>query len=160
LRAGWSLLSLVLPLLLAAGCAVPPAVTVASLAADGVSYVATGKSVTDHGLSAATAEDCGVLRAVLHNKPLCTMTETAAAKAVPVEYRGGPAAPAAIVKTRYVMVGSFLDPANAARAVARYAPLAARIVPAEVHGRRFQRVMVGPLSDDEAAGLKLRLAAN
>lgn len=161
MRAGWSPFLLLFPLLLAAGCAVPPAVTVVSLAADGVSYLATGKSVTDHGLSAATAEDCALLRPVLSDKPVCTMTETPAAKTVPVVYRDSPAAPApAIVKTRYVMVGSFLEPANAARAVARYAPLAARIVPAEVHGRQFHRVMVGPLTDAEAARLKLRLAAN
>lgn len=164
MRAGWSLFSLLFLLLLAAGCAVPPAVTIASFAADGVSYVATGKSVTDHGLSAATAEDCALLRPVLDDKPVCTMTETSAAKSVPVDYRGRPAAPAAVapavVRTRYVMVGSFLDPANAVRAVARYAPLAARIVPAEVNGHQFHRVMVGPLSDDEAARLKLRLAAD
>jgi cell division septation protein DedD len=159
LRAGWSLLSLVFLLLLAAGCALPPAVTIASFAADGVSYVATGKSVTDHGLSAATGEDCALLRPVLSDKPVCSMKETAAGKAVPVEYRASPAAAPKVVRTRYVMVGSFLDPANAARAVARYAPLAARIVPAEVHGRHFHRVMVGPLSDEEAR-LKLRLAAN
>jgi hypothetical protein len=154
-------LLLLLPLL-AAGCAVPPAVTVASFAADGVSYAATGKSVTDHGISAATGRDCALLRPVLDDKPVCDTTETAAAKLVPVEY-GAPAArpaPAEILRDRYVVVGSFLDPANATRAVAHYAPLKASIVDVEVQGRHFHRVVVGPLSNDEAAGLKLRLASD
>ncbi len=49
---------------LLAGCALPPAVTLASLAADGVSYAATGKSTTDHAISAIAQEDCALLRAV------------------------------------------------------------------------------------------------
>jgi hypothetical protein len=52
---------LIVPFLLA-GCALPPAVTWASLAADGVSYIATGKSTTDHAISAVTDEDCALLR--------------------------------------------------------------------------------------------------
>jgi hypothetical protein len=49
---------------LVAGCALPPAVMVASLAADGVSYAATGKSTTDHAISAIAEEDCALLRVV------------------------------------------------------------------------------------------------
>ena len=49
---------------LLAGCALPPVVTLASLAADGVSYAATGKSTTDHALSAVAGEDCALLRAI------------------------------------------------------------------------------------------------
>lgn len=54
---------LIVPFLLA-GCAVPPALTIASFAADGVSYAATGKSTTDHALSLIAQEDCALLRAV------------------------------------------------------------------------------------------------
>ena len=46
------------------GCAVPPAVSLASLAADGISYLATGKSTTDHAISAVVHEDCALLRVV------------------------------------------------------------------------------------------------
>ena len=35
---------------------------VASWALDGISYIATGKSVTDHGISAVTQRDCALLR--------------------------------------------------------------------------------------------------
>ncbi len=51
-------------LVLLGGCAVPPAIQMASLVADGFSYVATGKSVTDHGISMVAGEDCAVFRAV------------------------------------------------------------------------------------------------
>jgi SPOR domain len=164
---GWPVLPLLLPLL-AAGCVLPPAVTVASLAADGVSYATTGKSVTDHGISAATGEDCALLRPVLNDKPICDSTLTARGKAVPVEQGIASVPPPmaatlvrdqAPVRDQYVTVGSFLDPANAARAAAAYAPLQVNIVPAEVEGRQFHRVVVGPLSHEEAAKLKLRLAA-
>ena len=53
---------LLAPLL--AGCAVPPALTIVSLVADGVSYAATGKSTTDHAISAFAGEDCALMRAV------------------------------------------------------------------------------------------------
>jgi len=45
-------------------CAVPPAITIASLAADGMSAAATGKTVSDHALSAATEQDCALWRLI------------------------------------------------------------------------------------------------
>ena len=54
------LLSLVtLPL---AGCFLPPVISLASLALDIGSFAATGKTVADHGISAAAQEDCALLR--------------------------------------------------------------------------------------------------
>lgn len=47
-----------------AGCVAPPILTYASVALDGMSFLATGKSVGDHALSAAVDEDCAVLRVV------------------------------------------------------------------------------------------------
>lgn len=44
------------------GCALPPAITLASLAADVVSYASTGKSLTDHGISLVLQKDCALLR--------------------------------------------------------------------------------------------------
>ena len=162
----WLLPPLLLPLL-AAGCAVPAAVTIASFAADGVSYAATGKSVADHGVSAATGHDCALLRPVIREKAVCDTAETERAREIRVEQGQAAARPGAapalvpvpVAKTRYVTVGSFVNAGNAARAAARYAELNAAVVPAEVNGRHFHRVVVGPLSDAEAAALKLRLAA-
>ena len=45
------------------GCA-PPAVMIASQATDGVSYLTTGKSTTDHLLSTALDEDCALHRVI------------------------------------------------------------------------------------------------
>lgn len=62
--------ALVVPMLFLAGCALPPVVTVASLVLDGASYVATGKSTTDHAISALADEDCALLR-VIDGKEIC-----------------------------------------------------------------------------------------
>lgn len=70
-------LVLLVPFLLA-GCAVPPALTLASLAADGVSYVTTGKSTTDHAISAIAEEDCALVRAV-KEEAICVPKGTAVA---------------------------------------------------------------------------------
>lgn len=44
------------------GCAIPPIISVASLAFDFASYGATGKTIADHGLSAVLQKDCALLR--------------------------------------------------------------------------------------------------
>jgi cell division protein FtsN len=58
-----------------------------------------------------------------------------------------------------VTVGSYVSADNAARVRVRYAELNAAIVPVDVQGKRFNRVVVGPLSLRAAAALKARLAA-
>ena len=52
------------------GCGLPPAVSVVSSLVDVVSYVATGKSPTDHAISAVAHEDCALLR-VVQDKAIC-----------------------------------------------------------------------------------------
>jgi septal ring-binding cell division protein DamX len=52
-----------LPLLLV-GCGLPPAFQIASLLIDGASYVATGKSPSDHAISAVAEKDCALWRVV------------------------------------------------------------------------------------------------
>ena len=47
-----------------AGCIPPQVSRDTSRALDGISYVATGKSVGDYALSAAVRKDCAVWRAV------------------------------------------------------------------------------------------------
>lgn len=44
------------------GCALPVPLQVASWALDGISYLATDKSMTDHGLSMVAQQDCALLR--------------------------------------------------------------------------------------------------
>ncbi len=55
-------LSLAALTIMLSGCALPPAVTVASLVADVVSYASTGKTITDHGISLVLQKDCALLR--------------------------------------------------------------------------------------------------
>jgi hypothetical protein len=49
--------------------AIPPAITIASYAVDGVSYIATGKSLTDHAISEVAGEDCVLIRAAILENP-------------------------------------------------------------------------------------------
>lgn len=54
------------------GCAaIPPAVSIASYALDGISLLASGRTVSDHMLSAAAAQDCKLLR-MAQNLEVCT----------------------------------------------------------------------------------------
>ncbi|MBT3401624.1 MAG: hypothetical protein HN420_16735 [Rhodospirillaceae bacterium] len=76
---------LVLPLLLT-GCFIPPAVTIASLAADGISLAASGKSVKDHALSEISGEDCAMWR-VMKSEDIC-LVEVGASETVLVAYKG------------------------------------------------------------------------
>ena len=58
------------PLSALSGCALPPIITVVSIAADFASYGETGKTVSDNALSLVTRKDCAMFRAV-DNKPIC-----------------------------------------------------------------------------------------
>lgn len=61
-------------MLLLAGCGLPPVIVVASYALDGVSYVATGKSVTDHAISAVSGQDCALHRLLTAAGEVCNET--------------------------------------------------------------------------------------
>jgi cell division protein FtsN len=54
--------TLVVASMLLGGCGLPVGVTIASWAADGISYVATDKTLTEHGISAVAGKDCSVWR--------------------------------------------------------------------------------------------------
>ena len=61
-RSGTRHLWLIAACLSLGGCAAPPAYTFVSFALDGVSIIATGKTVSDHALSAAVEKDCAMWR--------------------------------------------------------------------------------------------------
>ena len=63
------------------GCGIPPMITVASLMLDAASYGATGKTVTDHALSAVLQKDCALLRGL--KGPVCVAEGSAEAAAKP-----------------------------------------------------------------------------
>jgi hypothetical protein len=65
------------------GCALPPIYSVASYVGDGILYLASGKTSTDHGISALTGEDCATLRVfdgegICHDRALLAQAEDAA----------------------------------------------------------------------------------
>src|SRR5262249_18559296 len=143
----------VVPALLS-GCGLPPAVMIASYAADGVSYVATGKSVTDHGISEVTGRDCALLR-IIRGRPICADQPTERADPAPVELGQQATLPprAEPVKRvaghHYLVLGSFSDVHNAERLAAGH--IDRRVTIASVDGRVTHRVIAGPLNDQEAA---------
>jgi hypothetical protein len=146
------------------GCILPPAVTAVSLAADGASYAATGKTLSDHGLSAATGQDCAMVRG-LNGTSICTQA-AGRGEGAPVEQgkagtrpKGDAPATADVPHDQYVTLGSFYDFGSAARAQARYADLKPVIARVAVGQKPLYRVVVGPLSREEAAALRTRLSA-
>jgi hypothetical protein len=52
------------------GCLLPPAFTIASLAADGFSLTTSGKTVTDHAISLLAHRDCRLWR-LIQGKSIC-----------------------------------------------------------------------------------------
>ncbi len=52
------------------GCLLPPAVSIASFAADGISMAATGKSIKDHALSGVMDQDCALWR-IIKDEEIC-----------------------------------------------------------------------------------------
>jgi len=52
-------------ILFVAGCALPVPLQIASWAASGISYAATGKGVSDHAISAVASRDCALHRIAL-----------------------------------------------------------------------------------------------
>ncbi|MDD9878025.1 MAG: hypothetical protein OXR84_11350 [Magnetovibrio sp.] len=89
------------------GCAaLPPAATVAGIAANGLSYATTGKGTADHILSSATVSDCALHRG-LGEEPVCrdgeAETPAVAAKSglpaalrTPAAHRAPPRPPARV----------------------------------------------------------------
>lgn len=147
---------------LLSGCGLPPAVMIASYAADGVSYVATGKSVSDHGISKVTGRDCALWR-IIKGEAVCKDEPTQRADPAPVEIGQQATVPPGLTPAKsvaghhhYVVLGSFADVHNAERLAAGHADR--RIADVSVDGHLTHRVIAGPLSDDEVARLQQRLA--
>jgi SPOR domain len=148
---------------LVSGCALPPAVMIASYAADGVSYLGTGKSVSDHGISAVTGRDCAVWR-IIKGESICMAEPAQGTHPAPVEagqqatLPPEDAAKRLTERRRYLVLGSFANRGNAERAAEGLTDNHVAVVTASVEGRVTHRVVAGPLSDTEVARLRQRLA--
>ena len=161
MRRVWAALLLTSPAFSLGGC-LPPAVAVASYAADGASYAVSDKSLSDHGLSVASGDDCAtwhffVGRAVCedpaHPVPTAALDEhrkdgsVKHAAAFTLAARGR-------VAGIYLAVGSFAERANAERLAGRYAVYRPQIVDATVSGKPLLRVVLGPLDTAQRASLR------
>jgi hypothetical protein len=137
---------------------------IASYAADGVSYVATGKSVSDHGISEVTGRDCAIWR-VVKGKPICRDEPTEVADPAPVEVGQQATLPpdadptrSSAQRHRYLVLGSFAHRRNAERLAESSPDGRVAVVTTNVEGRITHRVVAGPLTDGEVAQLRQRLA--
>ncbi|MFC5354096.1 SPOR domain-containing protein [Azospirillum himalayense] len=162
------------------GCAgAPVAMTAASFAVDGLLYVGTNKSSTDHMLSAMLQQDCATFR-VLSQGYVCKpviVPVVRSAESVPVplptEPLPTPAPPAPLpvtaeveiaalppmprpAKRQYLVVaGSFSKRGQAEAQRTRLGRPEADIVAANVRGRRIHRLVLPP--EDRPTALR-RLA--
>jgi len=59
-----SICTLSITVVLLSGCALPVPIQAASWAIDGISYLATNKSIMDHGISTVSGRDCATFRIV------------------------------------------------------------------------------------------------
>ena len=159
----WALIPVLASL---SGCAIPPALTIASFVVNAASYSATGKSVSDHGLSAMVGEDCALWRALADRK-VCRDNEAEPAgpavaetapdlpkAAAPAEAEMAtepPAQPAELAfvpeARHFLVLGSFINPDNAKHLAASLGGVETTIVAIGKDGATFHRVIAGPLDD-------------
>ncbi|UKJ72857.1 SPOR domain-containing protein [Azospirillum brasilense] len=165
------------------GCAgAPVAMTAASFAVDGLLYVGTSKSSTDHMLSAMLQQDCATFRVLSQGyvcKPVIVPvvrsaesvpvplpeTEPSPAPATPppaplpvtaeVEIAVLPPMPRPAERRFLVVAGSFSKRGQAEAQRARLGHPEADIVAADVQGRRIHRLVLPP--EDRPTALR-RLA--
>jgi len=164
------------PIFLSA-CAIPPAISIASYVLDGVSYAATGKSVSDHGISMVAGRDCATWRLIKGENP-CKGDPTERTDPAPVEEgqqatlpTGEPAPvvasttpasplPAETPRQRYLVLGSYDDRSSANEMAAQFSDTKITVFEVQVNGRAAHRVVAGPLNDTEVAELRDRLVSH
>jgi len=169
------------PILLS-GCAIPPAITIASYVLDGISYASTGKSVSDHGISAVAGRDCATFRILKGENP-CRGEPTElrdpapieagqqatlptgepapmVASATPATMATAPVSPSAAPRQRYLVLGSYDSRSGAEEAAAQFSDAKVTVFEVKTQGRVAHRVVAGPLSDTEVADLRDRLVAH
>ncbi len=163
---------LVLAPILLSGCAIPPAISIASYVLDGVSYVATGKSVTDHGISMVAGRDCATWRLIKGQSP-CKGMPTERTEPAPIEEgqqatlpTGDPAPQvagmpaAAAPRQRYLLLGSYEDRGAAEGIAGQFSDTKVTVFEVKVGERTAHRVVAGPLNDTEVAELRQRLVSH
>ncbi len=155
------------PLLLSA-CAVPSALTLAGYAVESASYMKTGKTVSDHAVSAVAGRDCQLLHGVTKGK-VCkdqkrsgkalAKTRVAGVRAVNrAENRNKTGGKSKHVRPPaekwVVVVGTYPDLLVAKKSAAAEAPQKTQIVTAVVDGEVVYRVTSLPFGSADAENKK------
>lgn len=147
---------LIVSALLLSGCAViPPIVSIAAWGLDGIVFVATDKTVTDHAISTVAQKDCAIFRGIM-GKKVCRdyppgsapMIRVAAADLAPpplgrggrVNPAGARSAPLPPDNSSPTMLASAAAPATASGTSPRTPPKAAG--PEEPLTLKVQRILV------------------
>ena len=147
----------------AGGCAaVPAGVKIASLVGDGISYVTTGKSLTDHLISGAMHQDCALLR-IVEGESICRSGDSIdpdnKQQASAVTAADAPRSTPPPLPASYLVVGSFTDPQHAKRCRYRYREFHAGQAQDRNDATPRYRVIVGPLSEDRLEVVRRQLVA-
>ncbi len=181
-----SLAILALPLLLGACGGAGPALSLAVIAADAISYSVSGKNISDHAFSAISAMDCAMWRRV-KNQPVCKdrplpegvrVAKGGSMLVDPFVYDDPPGAdetagpaghepsadalrPAARPEPagRYVVLGTYTDRSESQRAIIRGRKFLPVITRLEDGDRLVYRVVAGPFAPGDAESMRRRLAA-
>lgn len=167
----------VLAPILLSGCGIPPAISIASYVINGISYAATGKSISDHGISAVAGRDCATWR-VIKGENVCKGDPSERADPAPVDEgqqatlpTGEPApmvasasstspSTAIVPRQRYLVLGSYDDLASANEIARQFSDAKVTVFDVKTNGRVAHRVVAGPLNDVEVADLRDRLVSH
>jgi len=155
-------LALLAPLL--SGCGLPESLTVAGLVIEGGSFLGTGKTVSDHALSAATDRDCRMLAGVTRGrvceaeaepvpdrKNVSRASGAVADSHAPAEKPVEPKPVAPLIKERWtLLVGTFEEIGAAVRTAELALPAKASISSAVTDGQVIYRVTIGAFPLDAA----------
>jgi len=151
--------TLVVPFILGlglSGCAIPPALSIASYFIDIVTYVATGKGPSENIASALIGQDCGLWH-LIQGKDICIDYPEQDVSAGTSPYGGSRSA--AVDQThRFVVIGTFEDPATAQDLAARLDGVNLTILEVEMSGGPVHQVIAGPLNEEGLMALRQRLA--
>ncbi len=171
---------LALPLLLGACSGSGPALSLAVIAADAISYSVSGKNMTDHAYSAITTMDC-VMSRIIKKEPVCkdrplpegvhvakggsmlvdpfVYDDPPRAKETAGPAGHEPSADALRPAGRYLVLGTYADRSESQRAVIRGRQFLPVITRLEDGDRQLYRVVAGPFAADDAKSMRRRLAS-
>ncbi|MBK18017.1 MAG: hypothetical protein CMM52_04165 [Rhodospirillaceae bacterium] len=162
-----------------AGCAVPSTLNLAGYAVEGATFLQTGKSVSDHAVSAVTGQDCRLIRGVTKGT-LCKKSEDALENQVTKEnsksgndrqakngsrndkkHQQSAKLNQKVTSSKWiVVVGTFPDLLMAKKSATAFAPLKTLIVTAVDDGEVIYRVTSMPFDIADAEDMKDKFVGN